>query len=72
MGPEAPDPHSELRDDVRYSRQRLDLYRAKVMGPRATSPARLRELEQASERADARLAHALRTSEQENPPCPSA
>ena len=38
----------ELRADARYHRQRLDLYRAKVYGPRPTSPARLKELERAS------------------------
>ncbi len=62
----ATDRHDELRHDVSYSRQRLDLYRAKVMGPRPTSPARLRELELAHERAEARLEHALRTTEQED------
>jgi hypothetical protein len=38
----------ELRADARYHRQRLDLYRAKVYGPRPTSPSRLKELERAS------------------------
>jgi hypothetical protein len=38
----------ELKDDARYHRQRLDLYRAKVYGPRPTIPTRLRELERAS------------------------
>jgi hypothetical protein len=35
----------ELRVDARHHRQRLDLYRAKVYGPRPTSPSRLKELE---------------------------
>jgi hypothetical protein len=38
----------ELRADALHHRQRLDLYRAKVYGPRPTSPARLKELERAS------------------------
>jgi hypothetical protein len=54
----------ELRVEARYHRERYDLYRAKVYGPRATSPARLRELERACEAADARLRHA----EQEQAP----
>lgn len=61
-----PDPLKELRDDARYHGERLALYRAKVMGPRPTSPSRLRELEQAHERAAARLAHAVRTHQTPN------
>ena len=34
----------QLRADARYRRERLDLYRAKVYGPRPTSPSRLAEL----------------------------
>lgn len=45
----------ELHLDVRHQRNRLALYRAKVVGPRPTSPARLRELEQACARAEERL-----------------
>jgi hypothetical protein len=37
----------ELRVDARYHRQRRDLYRAKMYGPRPTSPAQLSELERA-------------------------
>ncbi|MFL5846232.1 MAG: hypothetical protein ACJ762_16210 [Solirubrobacteraceae bacterium] len=48
----------ELRAEARYHRQRYDLYKAKVQGPRETSPARLRELEHASALAAERLAHA--------------
>jgi len=48
----------ELRSDARYSRERVDLYRAKSYGPRPTTPARLRELERAAEAAEARLEHA--------------
>jgi hypothetical protein len=35
----------ELRAQARYHRERRDLYRAKMHGPRPTSSARLRELE---------------------------
>ena len=35
----------ELRIEARHHRQRRDLYRAKMHGPRPTSPAQLRELE---------------------------
>ena len=42
---------THLRRDARYHRERRDLYRAKVYGPRATSLTRLRELERASEQA---------------------
>lgn len=52
-------PHiADLRADARYARERYDLYRAKVYGPRATSMTRLRELERAHKAAEARLAHA--------------
>jgi hypothetical protein len=45
------------REDL-YHRERYALYRAKVYGPRATSPARLRALKLASEGAERRLRHA--------------
>ena len=48
----------DLRVQARYWRQKHDLYRAKVYGPRATSPARLRELDRAAQEAEARLRHA--------------
>jgi hypothetical protein len=51
----------ELRADARYHRQRLDLYRAKIYGPRPTSPSRLKELE----RASVLSASLLRREEQE-------
>jgi hypothetical protein len=46
---------ARLRMDARYHRERRDLYRAKVYGPRATSPERLRELERTYDRAAERL-----------------
>ncbi|MCW2990569.1 MAG: hypothetical protein JWM73_1163 [Solirubrobacterales bacterium] len=53
----------ELRAQARYHRQRHDLYKAKVQGPRPTSPARLRELEHAATQAAERLAHAEREAQ---------
>jgi hypothetical protein len=46
---------AELEDEARYTRERLELYRAKSYGPRETSPDRLRKLERAAEAAEARL-----------------
>jgi hypothetical protein len=48
----------ELRDDARYHRERRDLYRAKMHGPRPTSPIHLRELERACALSGARLRRA--------------
>ena len=48
-----------LRAEAAYRRQRLDLYRAKAYGPRATSSARLTELERDHELATSRLKRAL-------------
>ncbi len=50
----------QLRAEARYARQRYDLYRAKAYGRRPTSAPRLRELQRASEAAQARLEHAER------------
>ena len=44
-----------LRVQARYARERFDLYKATVYGPRPTSPARMRELQRECERAEARL-----------------
>ena len=41
----------EQKADARYQRRRLDLYRAKVYGPRPTSPSRLKELERVVRRS---------------------
>ena len=53
-------PHrlDELRVDARYHRERRDLYRAKMHGPRPTSPGRMRELERAFALSDSRLRRA--------------
>ena len=45
----------DLRAQAQHARQRYDLYKAKVYGPRPTSLARMRELQRASEQAEARL-----------------
>ena len=45
----------DLRVQAQYARQRYDLYKAKAYGQRPTSPARTRELQRASEQAEARL-----------------
>jgi hypothetical protein len=49
----------QLRAEVAYRRQRLDLYRAKAYGPRPTSSVRLTELERDYESATSRLKGAL-------------
>jgi hypothetical protein len=54
-------PLDDLRVDARYHRERRDLYRAKVYGPRPTSPIQLNELE----RAYILSASRLRRAEQE-------
>ena len=48
----------ELREEARYRRERLELYRARMYGGRARSDHRLREYERASEGASARLRRA--------------
>jgi hypothetical protein len=48
----------ELSAAARYARERRDLYRAKVVGPRPTSPVRLEELERASDFSEERLRRA--------------
>jgi hypothetical protein len=55
----------DLEAEARYHRERYDLYRAKVYGPRPTSMARLRELERARDSAEARLRHALERQQAE-------
>jgi hypothetical protein len=48
----------ELTAEANYAAERHRLYRAKVYGPRLTSPGRLRELERAHNLAEARLRRA--------------
>jgi hypothetical protein len=45
----------QLRAEARYQRERYDLYRARVYAGKPTSPARLRELQQACVSAEARV-----------------
>jgi hypothetical protein len=45
----------DLRAQARYARERYQLYQAKAHGQRPTSPARLRELQRASDHAEERL-----------------
>jgi hypothetical protein len=55
----------ELRVDARYHRERRDLYRAKMHGPRPTSPVQLRELERAYVLSEARFRRAEQEHETE-------
>jgi hypothetical protein len=48
----------ELRVEARYRRERLELYRARLYGGRATSVNKLRELERSCDGAAARLRRA--------------
>jgi hypothetical protein len=49
----------ELQAEARYHRERYDLYKAKMHGPRLTSVNRLKELERRHQGADSRLRSAL-------------
>ena len=55
-----------LNAEARYWRERRDLYRAKSYGPRSTSPARMRELEQAASDAESRLRRAQEGAEHDS------
>ena len=46
---------ADLANEARHAQERYDLYKAKTYGPKLTSPAKLRELQQASNLADQRL-----------------
>jgi hypothetical protein len=48
----------DLRVEARYRRERLELYRARLYGGRATSVNKLRELERSYDGAAARLRRA--------------
>jgi hypothetical protein len=50
----------ELQAEARYHRERYDLYKAKVYGPRLTSEKRLNELERRHRGAESRLRSAER------------
>lgn len=51
----APDRIEVLEAEARYARERYDLYRAKMYGPRPTTASRLSELERIHQGAEARL-----------------
>jgi len=46
---------ADLANEARHAQERYDLYKARTYGPKMTSPAKLRELQQALNLADARL-----------------
>ena len=56
----------DLRAQAQHARQRYQLYKARVYGQRATSLARLRELERACEQAEERL-HAAEAEDRRAP-----
>ena len=56
---DARDEREELRNEARYRRERLELYRARLYGGRAVSQSKLRELQRASDGAAARLERAV-------------
>jgi len=49
---------AQLEAEAKYARERFDLYRAKVYGPRPTNTTQLRKLQEASKYAEARLTRA--------------
>ena len=51
--------HHRLDAEARYHRDRLALYRARILSSKPASAGRLRELERASRAADERLRAAL-------------
>ena len=55
----------ELKAQARFARERYDLYKARAYGPRPTSPARLRELERESTRAEESFRFAKTEAERE-------
>jgi hypothetical protein len=58
----------QLREEARYRRERLDLYRARLYGGRAVSQGKLRELQRASDGAAARLRRAEAGASPTRPP----
>jgi hypothetical protein len=51
----------ELREEARYRRERLALYKARLYGGRALRESKLRELQRASDGAEARVRRAQET-----------
>jgi hypothetical protein len=57
-GPMSASELQQIQAEASYHRDRLALYRARLLSAYPTSPDRLRELERISAAADARLRHA--------------
>jgi hypothetical protein len=64
----ARDEREQLREEARYRRERLALYRARLYGGRAASQGKLRELQRASDGATARLRRAEAIAPPPRPP----
>jgi hypothetical protein len=60
----------DLQAEARYARERYDLYKAKMYGPRPTSEARVRELERALKGAEANLRRAQEAARNASTPPP--
>lgn len=58
---------ARLRDEARYRRERLELYRARLYGGRVVSQGKLRELQRASDGAAARLRRAETAAPRSHP-----
>jgi hypothetical protein len=58
MTDSAADRVAELREEARYRRERLELYRARLYGGRARSQDKYRELQRSADGAAARLRRA--------------
>jgi hypothetical protein len=58
MTDEEADRLEDLREEARYRRERLELYKARLYGGRARRQDKLRELQRSSAGADARLSRA--------------
>ena len=56
-----------LEAEARYARERYDLYRAKMYGPRPTTITRFRALERAHQGAQARLHRARKRAADHRP-----
>ena len=64
----ARDEREQLREEARYRRERLALYRARLYAGRAASQGKLRELQRASDGAAARLRRAEAKAPPSRPP----
>ena len=60
----------EMREEARYRRERLDLYRARLYGGRRSSMSRLRELQRSSDGAASRLRAAKAAASEAARPTP--